>query len=282
MKGYNPRIAKKINKLRKLTEQLKEILSANKSPLYKVFKVILDSHQVFDIIGIFPEDTYEVVLSQTPFVNLGQISGNKKRHIVIDNRDSKISYDKISGYLCNTGDLARNNFVLAVGTLFECYKDEKLFEKLPDEAKPIIYEMQEILQEWECFAEKYSQYVMEKAVENIEKNSALIEAAFEPMFQPEIARRKGKMEQRQARGKLYDDFLEMRHNYKTSQATYMELAKGNLAAEINAFDERMNKIPYLEGLRHQKSLNDKIKKQAASIKRAIDRAKIDRKPKKEE
>lgn len=276
MKGYNHKIAKSLDKLRKLTEQLHEILSAINSPMQKSLKIVLCDFFSFDIIGFFPEDTYDVILARAQFINLEQKSHNSKRCIVIDNRDGKISYKRKSGFICNTDDVARNHFALAVMTVLIVYEEAGLLEKLPENTKSIINEMQEILKEWAIFSNKFSNYILKQAEANIENNSALIEAVFEPMFQPEIARRKGKMEQRQARGKLYDDFLEIRHNHSTTKAAYIELAKRNLNAEIKAFDERKNIISYIEGLKLEKSLNDKIKREALSIKRAIIRAKADR------
>jgi hypothetical protein len=279
MKGYNRKLAKKIQRLYKLAEEVQKKLASAHNPLVRDFNYILNNFLALDSIGSFPEDTYNVVLAYNSIVNLGKVSKNSKRCVVIDNRDGKVTYDKEDGFLCNKGDLARNSFAVSMSLLFETYEENNFFDKMPIEAMQQISEMQQILDEWRCFADKYTHFKLEQNIKSLEENTEYFESFLKSEFNTEIERKRAKNEQRKDRGELYEKFLKIRKDFKSNQAVYVHFAELKLADEINQLKEMEKTINYFECNKLKINLNKKIKTFADTIKKAIDRAKKDKEQK---
>ncbi len=277
MKGYNRKLAKKILRLYDLAKEVKEILASANNNLVRDFIFVLNNTLALDSIGSFPEDTYNVILANKSRINLGKVTTNTKRCVVIDNRDGRVTYNKENGFLCNKGDISRNSFAVSMSLMFDMYKENNFFDTMPKQAMPIIKEMRDILDEWEDFADKYTHFQLEENIKNFEKNTEYFEAFLGATFKPEIERRKAKHKQREERGKLLDEFLKIRKKYPSNNAVYRHFAKVKLAKDIERYKNSMDIISHAEGLRLKKDLDKKIEQATATIKRAVCRAKEDRK-----
>ncbi len=275
MRGYNTKLAKKLKRLRQLIEKLHKELPEEHRGLKFGLKFALTLKDLVYSIATFPNDTYNVILSEQGREVFKKVSSNTKRAVIVDNRDSMVAYDKEKGYLFDEADLPRNKFATVLFSIWDTAKLIKDLDRIPENLQPLIREIDGLLVKWRKFAEGYKQIEDEEAEESINQYSEVLEAYLDYIFKPEVERRKAKKEQRRSRIKLHEKFLKLRPDYGSNQEVYIAMSKDDLAAQIKQFDEIKNDLSYPDGLKMKKVLNDKIKQRAATIKRAVYRGKKD-------
>ena len=277
MKGYDSKLAKKLEKLRVLTKKLYNELPEEHKLLRFALNVVLSIKECIYSIAVFPPDTYNVVLSKLSAYLFKSNSNNTKRTILIDNRDDMIHYDKEKGYLFDRGDLARDKFAISLYALWQDAIEGNYLQAIPDNLQPLAEEIEGILQEWSIWADKFTHYDLEDTMKIFEKSEQHLETVWNIRFKTEINRVNGKNTQREERKKLYMKFQNMRPGFKNDQATYVAMAEEELASVIKEFEGRKNSLSYPDGVKFDSKIRNEIRQRAKAIKLAVYRERMDQK-----